>query len=111
MQDQGSFSGRGQAQPGQGYQGGAGARPWSPGDRPGRSVIHTTFEIANPRDAEQIASAAVQVPGIGFKTYQDEMTGRQKVTLTITRQAAQRLQQVQALHQQLLALSLGGNSN
>lgn len=72
-------------------------------------AVRAEFEIGNPSQVQDIAAAAVQVPGIGFRTYQDQQTGRQKVSLEITREASQRFQQVQQLHQQLLALSLGQN--
>lgn len=99
MQDSARFGpSQSQGQQGQG-------QSWH-SDRPGRSVIQTTFEIANPRDAEQVAAAAVSVPGIGFKTYEDDNTGRTKVSITVSKQAAQRLNQVNALHQQLMELSL-----
>lgn len=92
---------------GQGYGGGQNYRQggWQ-GEKPGRALITQTFEVSDPRQAQQLAAAAISIPGVGFKTYPDQSTGRTKVSLSFSRHAAQRINEVNQLQQRLVSLAL-----
>lgn len=82
---------------------GQGGQYWA---KPGRVIDQRTVELSNPSDAQQIAAAAVSVPGLKFATHQDPQ-GKTRVTLSITPEASSRIQEVQRLHARLTELSAG----
>jgi hypothetical protein len=75
-----------------------------------RTVITSTVEVPQPQEteAQRILSQAGVIPGIGYKFHQDPQSRKTKVTLTLTRQAAQRMQEVQRLQSELSQLALYG---
>lgn len=102
MQEQSSMIDQGQGGYGGQYRGG---QNWQ-GEKPGRALITQTFEVSDPRQAQQLAAAAISIPGVGFKTYPDQATGRTKVSLSFSRHAAQRINEVNQLQQRLVSLAL-----